>query len=249
IDKIVNPNNRNPALEEDEDPSRYVRTKPPTIKPEGYFKLMSPHDFEVELSLEFAHMLRDYMKEFLKKKEKFANIAKQKEKALARIGKSMDDDIPSAIGGTSSPSPSDASAAKAKGPTPFQQKKLLQKQNTTAITTGLSQAEGGGGSTPHGKRKSMGNILATQPDKALTPRAGGSSSTKKRDSSAAWEESQGGSKTPRLSSKSQTTLDVTGLVDAAKKEEKQKRSQPKGKVGMPTKPVEGICYLLLLLLF
>jgi len=69
IEKIVNPNNRNPALEEDEDPSRYVRTKPPTIKPEGYFKLMSPHDFEVEMSLEFAHMLRDYMKEFLKKRK------------------------------------------------------------------------------------------------------------------------------------------------------------------------------------
>jgi len=122
IEKIVNPNNRNPAtMEQEEDPSRYVRTKPPTIKPEGYFKLMSPEDFEAELSLEFAHMFRDYIKECLKKKEKFANIARQKENAMARIGKSMNDDLPSAIGGVSGGSA--AHERKPRGLTPYQQKK------------------------------------------------------------------------------------------------------------------------------
>jgi len=141
IDKIVNPNNRNPALEEDEDPSRYVRTKPPTIKPEGYFKLMLPHDFEVELSLEFAHMLRDHMKDLLKKKEKHANYAKQKEKALAKIGKSLNDDIPSAIGNVGGNDHSANVTAKPKTITPFQQKKLLQKQHSISITTGISQID------------------------------------------------------------------------------------------------------------
>jgi len=84
IEKIVNPNNRNPALLEDEDPSRYVRTKPPTIKPEGYFKLMTPHDFETELTLEFAHMFRDYMKDVLKKKRKSSQFYQTKRESISK---------------------------------------------------------------------------------------------------------------------------------------------------------------------
>jgi len=62
------------------------------------------------------------MKDFLKKKEKLASYAKQKEKALARVGKTVNDDIPSAIGGTSVHETSNT-GNKSKGLTPFQQKK------------------------------------------------------------------------------------------------------------------------------
>jgi len=245
IEKIVNPNNRNPALEEGEDPSRYVRTKPPTIKPEGYYKLMSPHDFEVEFTLEFAHMLRDYMKDILKKKEKVANYTKQKEKALARIGKTMNDDIPSAIGGSPS---GNTAASKAKGPTPFQQKKMLQKQNTTAITTGISQFEETQDNTPKTpkspkpgpvtstamkKRKSMSNvptesdIVAWEKSQMVPP-----PNQKRRSVANLLETGR------HVTSRSQTTLNVMDAGDSKKKEPKEKRVQPKGKVEMPSKPVE-----------
>jgi len=50
----------------------------------------------------------------------------------------MADDIPSAIGGSGTYE-SNSNAIKPKGLTPFQQKKMLQKQNTTAITTGIAE--------------------------------------------------------------------------------------------------------------
>ncbi|ETO05981.1 SNF2-related domain-containing protein, partial [Reticulomyxa filosa] len=268
IDKIVNPNNRNPALEEDEDPSRYVRTKPPTIKPEGYFKLMSPHDFETELTLEFAHMLRDYMKDILKKREKIASYAKQKEKAMARIGKSMQDDIPSAIGGT--PTVPAAQDNKAKGLTPFQQKKL-QKQNTVASiampTTANDSSSDMSGPTSKAKtpsttsatatatataaaakRKSMSNIPLdsvippSKNTKANTPRATTMNKQRRSVTNVNDVESlpNNNSKPAKgLSSKSHTVMDVTNVDNAKKKDNKEKRIQPKGKVEMPSKPVQG----------
>ncbi|ETO30750.1 hypothetical protein RFI_06371, partial [Reticulomyxa filosa] len=54
----------------EDDPSRYIRTKPVLCKPEGFYKLMHENDFGLAFQISLLHILRDEMKDVVNKKKK-----------------------------------------------------------------------------------------------------------------------------------------------------------------------------------